>query len=317
MKVIKVTSFTEKSGLVLADYPELKAGPGQVVIKIEIAGVSTADVLARKGLYPGYSEPGFILGFEVAGTVISAFDEENEEWIGKRVYALTPLGGYAEQVVVSVDALIFIPERLSSSDAVGLGINALVAAFSLERVRNNNEQRILVRGAGGGIGSMVVILALMNRDHVTAVNSSPEKKLKLISLGVKDFISGKREDVALNSYDIIIDPVAGPDIDYFSTMLNENGHYVINGIAGGFPDPSFGSTFLTEFQKSLTISILSLNSIPISSIKSKMESIFVSAVHGRVKPIIDEIFSLTDTLKAHQRLESGSAFGKILLTNDR
>lgn len=289
-----------------------------MVIKIEIAGVNTADVLARKGLYPGYSEPGYSPGFEVAGTVISAGDEKNEKWIGKRVYAMTPLGGYAEQVVVSVDALISIPERLSSSDAVRLGINSLVAAFSLERVRiNNNEQRILVRGAGGGIGSMVVILASMNRDRVTAVNSSPEKELKLISLGVTDFISGKREDVALNSYDIIIDPVAGPDIDYFSTMLNENGHYVINGIAGGFPDPSFGSAFLTAFQKSLTISILSLNSIPISSIKNKMESIFDSAVQGHLQPIIDEIFLLTDTLKAHKHLESGSVVGKVLLTNDR
>lgn len=313
MKTIKVTSFIAPDGLAVVDTQEPKAGAGQVTIRTQTAGVGTVDILARKGLYPGYNQPGFTPGVEVAGTVIAAADNEHRDWLGKRVFAITRLGGYAEQVTVDANALVPIPDELSVYDAVGLGVNALVAAFSLERASFREGEHILVRGAGGGIGTSTVLYAMTKGAQVTAVASSPEKERQLRSLGITAFISGKPVADVSGSYDIIIDPVAGADIGDFAQMLKENGRYLINGAAGGFPDAGFGSAFLPLFQRSPSILFLSLKTITASSIRRQLELIFQMAVEGKLKPVIDHVFPLVDALQAHQRLESGKVFGKILL----
>lgn len=313
MKTIRVTSFTAPDGLALTDTDEPKAGTGQVIIRTAVAGVGTVDILARKGHYPHYNQPGFTPGIEVAGTVIATGDDENRFWIGKRVFAMTPLGGYAEQVVVDAESLILIPDELSAYDAVGLGVNALVAAFSLERACFNKGEHVLVRGAGGGIGTSAIQYAIAKGGHVTAVASSPEKAQGLRLMGVTSFINGKPAEKMSSNYDIIIDPVAGTDLGEFARLLKDNGRYLINGAAGGFPDARFGGAFLPFFQRSPSISFLSLKTIPASSIRMQLELIFQMAVNGKLKPVIDQILPLADAMKAHQQLESRQVFGKILL----
>lgn len=313
MKAIKVTSFTAPDGLALTDIDEPKANTGQAIIRTEVAGVGTVDILARKGHYPNYNQPGFTPGIEVAGTVIATAEDKHRFWLGKRVFAMTPLGGYAEQVVVDAESLILIPDELSAYDAVGLGVNALVSAFSLERVRFKKGEQVLVRGAGGGIGTSAIQYAMAKGGQVSAVASSTEKAQKLRQLGVTSFINGKPAEKISGNYDIIIDPVAGTDLGEFARLLKDNGRYLINGAAGGFPDAGFGGAFLPLFQRSPSISFLSLKTIPAKTIRRQLELIFQMAVNGKLKPVIDQILPLADAVKAHQRLESGQAFGKILL----
>ncbi len=318
MKVVKVVSLGGPEGLQVAEVPAVRADAGQVTIAVEASGVGLVDVLIRRGLHHGFSEPGFIPGAEVAGTVVATGDAVDKDWLGQRVFALTPvgtLGGYAEQVAVDVASLARIPERVSTTEAVALGVSALVAEFSLERVACQQKQEILVRGAGGGIGIMTVQLAMLKGARVTAVDSSPQKRTRLEALGVKSFLSPEQIAHAADLYNAIADSVAGPNLEEFVNLLRPNGHYVLNGVAGGFPAPTFGTSWLSRFQKSLTMSIVSLNSIPAGRLVNAMEAIFGLAASGRLLPVVAKSYPLANAAEAHRYLEAGLAFGKIVLKN--
>ena len=312
MKAVKVMSFGGPEVLVLADDERPTATAQQVVIAVASVGVGAVDVLLRKGLFLR-SEPGYIPGVEVAGTVVEVGEQVDAAWIGKRVFATTLSGGYAEFIAVQVGALVPIPDTITTTQAVALGVNALVGAFSLERTACANGDRILLRGAGGGIGSITAQLALHLTTAVTAVSTSPEKEAQLQVLGVKQFVRKEEINNYTGEFDIILDPVAGEDVDRYVNLLADNGKYLISGVAGGFPLPDFGSGWMKRIFKSLSLLFLSLNSIPQERKNTKLAEIFDRAVDGRIIPVIDKVYSLDNAAAAHRYLESGKVFGKIVL----
>lgn len=303
VKVVSIHAFGSSEELRVTNVDPVSAGAGQVLIAVEACGVGLVDVFCRKGLFPGLSPIGFVPGVEVSGTVIDGA----AEWIGKRVFAKVDSGGYAEQLIADINSIAEIPAALSSEAAVALGINALVAHFSLLQGRCGKEEQVLVRGAGGGIGTMTAQLAMVNGAQVTASTGSPEKRSMLSALGVRQFDDGSQE------YDVIIDTVAGNEVPAFCNRLRPNGRYVLNGVAGGFPPPDFAMPLVTSFQKSLAISFLSLNSIADSLLITAMADIFTLAVQGKITAIIDTVYPLEEAASAHERLESGKVFGKVVL----
>lgn len=311
MKVVKVMSFGSSEELVLVEVGRKEVGPSQVVIAVEAAGVGYVDLLMRKGFFPGFSNPGFVPGIEVAGTVITVGDKVDKSWMGQRVYAITHSGGYAEAVVVDHSALARIPNGLSATEAVALGVNALVAEFSLKKAACSAGQSVLIRGAGGGIGSMSAQLAALKGANVTAITSSDDKKQKLETLSVNKVINDKHETV--DNFDIIIDPVAGSEVQDFINRLNPQGRYVLNGAVAGMPDDGLATALVNNFQKSLTISCLSLTSIAPAELIKTMERLFELAACGKLIPNIAAAYTLSEAAEAHRRLESGNVFGKIVL----
>lgn len=311
MKVVKVMSFGSSEELVLVEVGRKEVGPSQVVIAVEAAGVGYVDLLMRKGFFPGFSSPGFVPGIEVAGTVIKIGEKVDKSWMGQRVFAITNSGGYAEEVVVDHSVLARVPGRLSATEAVALGINALVAEFSLKRAACSAGQSVLVRGAGGGIGSMSVQLAALKGATVTAITSSEDKKQKLETLSVNKVIRDKHETV--DNFDIIIDPVAGSEVRDFINKLNPHGRYILNGAVAGMPDDGLATALVNNFQKSITISCLSLSSIAPFELNKTMEHLFDLAVCGKLIPNIAASYALAEAAEAHRRLESGEAYGKVLL----
>lgn len=312
MKAIKVRSFGGPEVMVLADNARPVAAAQQVVIAVASAGVGLVDVLIRRGLIPR-SEPGYIPGVEVAGTVVEIGAQVDPAWMGKRVFATALSGGYAEFIAVAADALVPIPEAITTAQAVALGVNAMVGAISLERTACAGNDRILIRGAGGGIGSVTAQLALHLTPAVTAVSTSPEKEAQLQTLGIKQFL---RKD-ALNDYtgefDIVLDTVAGEELEHYVNLLAVNGKYLISGVAAGFPPPDFGNAWMTRIFKSLSLMFLSLNAISPEKKNATLAGIFDRVVDGRITPVIDKVYALKDAEEAHRRLESRKAFGKIVL----
>ncbi|MBT1704335.1 quinone oxidoreductase family protein [Chryseosolibacter indicus] len=310
MKAIKVASFGSAEELVIAEMPQLEAGNGQVVIDVEVAGVGFVDVLARKG-FLAFPNPGFIPGVEVAGTVIKIGENVEPVWLNQRVFALTHVGGYAEEVVANVTSLSVIPAGLTFSDAVALGVNSMVAEFSLQRAGSVSGKEVLVRGAGGGIGSLSAQLAIQKGARVSAISSSADKQKQLKNLAITNLFTDVNE--LSENFDVVIDPVAGPDAELFIKKLKPNGKYILNGAVAGLPSDSFASNLFINFQNSLTISCVSLSSIPHNELAKTMEYLFNLATTGKIKPIVAKTFLLPDAAEAHRYVESGKAFGKILL----
>ncbi|WP_316825518.1 zinc-binding alcohol dehydrogenase family protein [Pedobacter miscanthi] len=315
MKAIKINEFGSADVLSFEEVPEPVAVNKQLKIQVEGAAVGAADILLRKGVYPGMTQANFIPGIEAAGTVISVGDQADKQWVGRRVFAITGLGAYAEQVIVDEDMAIIIPDELTVNEALGLGVNALVADYSLHRSGLIQDDHVLIRGAGGGIGSMAVQLAIANSFEVSVIASSPQKKQDLHNLGVRRFLTMDEAKAGTLEFNAVVDPVAGEDIDTFVELLKENGSYLINGVAGGFPFPDFGMSWLKRFQRSLTLSCFSLNSIPPKEIRGRMDKIFNLAKNGKIKPLIGETFPLENAIAAHILLETGISFGKLILIN--
>lgn len=130
---------------------------------------------------------------------------------------------------------------------------------------------MLVRGANGGVGSMVLQLALAFGIDTTAVVNKESLKSTIRNIGIDKFYIDGDQSI---SYDAIIDPVAGKQMDSFVNLLDKHGDYILNGASGGFPNESFGMSWLTRFSKSPRLYCESFSSKDMRSIRKAMEKIF-------------------------------------------
>lgn len=316
MKAIKIKEFGGPEVLRVVQLADPSPEHNEVLIQVKACGVGTVDVLFRKGLYPGLGLPDFIPGVEVAGIVIAIGESTDKKWLGKHVFAITVFGGYAEKVAVSETKLVEIPDSLTATQAISLGVNALVASLSLDRAGLCAGDSVLIRGAGGGIGSVAAQLALTRQYEVTVVNSSPQKRVRLETLGLSKYLSQEDFNKAGNTFQAIIDPVGGNDLDLFVNMLGENGKYILNGMAGGLPATDFGMSWLQRFQKSLTFSCLSLDSISPDDIRENLSSLLAMVKMKKLEPLVAALFPLEEASMAHQSLEAGDLFGKVVLITE-
>jgi NADPH:quinone reductase len=316
MKTVIVTEFGGADVLKLAEAPEPVAGAGEVVVSVDAAGVGFVDVMAAAGQYPLFTAPGFVPGFEVAGTVLSTGPGVSAEWVGRRVFATLDGGGYAEKAVVQEKSLVELPDELSGAQAVALGINALVAHFGIARGTIKRGDSVLVRGAGGGIGIMATQIVAQLSDDVTVVTSSNERGRRLKELGASNVLD-RRSGTAIEygEYDVIVDTVGGEELGAFIGRLKPNGRYVLVGGAGGIPPADFGVSFLHNYHKSISFFPFSLYATPFDERGRAAKVLFDQALKRGLVPVIDETFALADAAQAHRRLESGSSFGKIILAN--
>lgn len=310
MQAIVVKEFGSADQLSLAELPDLIPGEGEVVIHVEAAGAGLVDVLQRQG-FLGVSAPGYIPGVEVAGRVVAVGLGVDEHLEGKRVFALGR-GGYAQQFVASASGLVPLPERVSSEAAVALGVNALVASFSITRARLETGERLLVRGASGGIGAMVAQLAGRRGAVVTAVTSSGMAD-SVAALGVQHVLRRGTDPQPEGPFDVIIDPVAGEAMLSLIETLAPNGRYVVNGAAAGFPPAAISQVLLQSFTKSPTYSLLSLDSVPQEERLRVATALFAEAARGELIPHIAQVLPLREATEAHRMLEAGGFFGKVVL----
>ncbi|GAA3123201.1 zinc-dependent alcohol dehydrogenase family protein [Planomonospora alba] len=289
-------SFDDGGALRLVDLPDPVPGPGQTLIEVEAAGVGHVDVMSRRGQDPGFPVPGFVPGLEVAGVA---------EATGERVYAMLGGGGYAEWAVA--DEVVALPPELSPAQAVALGVNALTAWLLLERAGVTAGESVLVRGASGGVGLMAAQMAAHLGAEVTAATRSAAHAGRLGGLGLS---TRDGEDAA---YDVVVDPVAGADLGRHLGRLRPGGRYVVCGAAGGFPAPDFAAGLLGRFQHSPSLLMFSLSSVGAERRRSGLKTVFDLAARGALRGVTDEVLPLAQASLAHERLESGAAFGKVVL----
>jgi NADPH:quinone reductase-like Zn-dependent oxidoreductase len=311
VKTVVISAFGEPDVLHVAEQVKPAPGKGQALLAVEASGVGLVDVLMRMGAYPGLSEPGFVPGVEVAGTVAAVGEGVDQALVGSAAYALVGIGGYAEFVAVDAAGLVPIPSGVTAADAVALGVNTLVARFALERAGVKMGERVLVRGATGGIGVAAVQIAKAMGAIVVAATGSVEGGARLGALGASEIVDRAASNLS-EDVDVVIDPVAGTDMAAFIGRLKANGRMVVMGFAGSFPAPEFGMALMANFQKSLTLMTLSLNTIPPPALLAAAADLFAFAATGSIKAVIHETVGFDQLVEAHRQLQSGTPFGKLV-----
>ncbi|WP_393060178.1 zinc-binding dehydrogenase [Streptomyces sp. LN549] len=319
MKAIAIQTYGGPEGLAVVDLPAPAPVAGQVVIATEAAGVGGVDTVIRSGALAAYGfKEGHIPGSEVAGTVTAVGDGVDASWIGRRVWAFTGTGGgYVEQALAPVEEIVPLPVDLSAVDAVTLGSSGVVAHFGLRHAHFAPGETVLVRGAAGSIGIMAVQLAARGRAAAVAVTtSSAERGEQLRRLGATHVLdrSGEGGKQTPAGYDVIIDVVAGKDMPSFFDRLNPNGRMVAVGAVAGQPPADFGTKIMAAFQKSMSFAAFSAATVTGADRRTVRSEQFAAASRGEIETVVHEVLPLDAAVLAHQKMDAGEVFGRIVLT---
>ncbi|WP_426164231.1 zinc-binding dehydrogenase [Sandarakinorhabdus sp. DWP1-3-1] len=231
----------DRSGLRFeTDWPEPPAPkPGEVTVAIHAASLNFPDLLMLSGGYQFRPEVPFIPGTEGCGTVI-ACGAGAEALAGARVIVGGRGGCFAERLTLPAPAVRPVPAGLSDAEAAAFTVGALTAWVGLmTRGRLQAGERVLVTGAGGGMGLAAVALAAHEGAHVIAVASTAARLALAQAAGAHDTVLVDRAAPVIEArdIDIVFDPVGGPLVPQAIRTLRRNGRYLIIGFTGGRPSP--------------------------------------------------------------------------------
>ncbi|WP_299371156.1 NAD(P)H-quinone oxidoreductase [uncultured Tateyamaria sp.] len=295
-------------------------GHGQVVIAVAWAGVNRPDALQRAGLYnppPGASD---LPGLEASGT-IAAIGPGVSGWaVGDRVCALLPGGGYAQYVATPAAHCLPVPEGLSLKQAACLPETYFTVWSNVfTRGGLKGGERFLVHGGSSGIGTTAIQLAHHFGARVFATAGSEEKCQACRDLGAEvamnyrdtDFVARMKEE---GGADLILDMVGGPYIPRNLSALADDGRLVQIAFLQG-PKVELNMVQLMTRRLTMTGSTLRPQSdLAKARIAQDLrEAVWPLLAAGRIGPVMDSEFALTQAAEAHARMESSDHIGKIVL----
>lgn len=296
--------------------------PDELLVKVAATTVNRTDIVNRQ------SEKGYldnpILGVEVAGVVVSG-DEAGSIPVGSRVMGLVNGGGYAEYVTMPADRAMLIPENLSFEDAAAIPevfLTAYQTLFWLGKLTAG--ETVLIHAGGSGVGTAAIQLAhQLGQATVITTAGSDEKLAFARSLGADVGINYKKQDFAeevlsvtqQRGVDLILDFVGASYWQKNLTSIGLDGRWILIGILGGSVVPEVNLFDLLLKRVQLQGTLLTPRS---DAYKARLTADFSRHVlplfgEGRLRPIVDQIFSLEEMRAAHEYMESNRNTGKIIV----
>lgn len=324
MTVIAIQGKGGPDVLVAEERPVPAPGPGQVLIKVEAAGVNRPDVLQRKGLYPapkGHSE---LPGLEVSGTVAATGDGATRFAVGDRVMALLNGGGYAQYALAEEAATLPVPAGLSMIEAAALPETFFTVWHNVfERGALKSGEWFLVHGGTSGIGVTAIQLAAALGARVIATAGSAAKCKACRALGAQraidytqeDFVEVVKAETGGRGVDVILDMVGGDYVDRNIRSLGDDGRLVNIGYQSG---SKVTVDMMRVMLKRLTLTGSTLRIRPTEIKGAIARAVETHALPllaaGKVKIVVDSTFPLKQAGAAHERMEGSQHIGKIVLT---
>jgi len=324
MRAIRVAAPGGPEAMALAAAPRPSPGAGEVLVKVEAAGVNRVDVMQRRGVYPPPPGAPDILGLEVAGEVVALGPGASRHALGARVAALVPGGGYAEYCLVHESNALPIPRGLSAVEAAAIP-EAFFTVWTnvFERGALKAGETLLAHGGSSGIGTTAIQLAKAFGARVIATAGSDEKVKACVGLGADRAVNYRAEDFVAATLaatdgkgaEVILDMVGG---DYVAR------NYAAAAIDGRIVQIAFLSGQRVEIDLRVlmgkrlfhTGSMLRPRSVgeKAAIAEALRAKVWPLLAEGRCKPVIDSVFPLAEAAEAHRRMEASAHIGKIVLT---
>jgi NADPH:quinone reductase len=309
--------------LAIVERPVPRPGEGEVLIRVAAAGVNRPEVMQRMGMYPPPPGAPSILGMEVSGTIVAVGEDVPPEMIGRPVCALIAGGAYAEYAVAPLGTCLPVPEALSMVEAAAMPETLFTVWTNLfERAYAAEGDTVLVHGGTSGIGTMAVALAKLFGLTIIVTCGSDEKCDAVRKLGADHAINYKTEDfvdrvaqiTGGKGVQVVLDMVGGDYVPRNLKCLAEEGRHVSIAVQGGLMAtiPIFE---VMRRRLTLTGSTLRPRSVAFKSLVADelARTVWPLVAEGRLKPVIDSTFPISDAPAAHKRMESGEHIGKIVL----
>jgi NADPH2:quinone reductase len=322
MKAILAPQPDGAEELALVERPVPRVGPGEVLIKVDAAGVNRPDILQRRGLYPPPPGAPDILGLEVSGTAVET-GEGAEGLLGKQVCALVAGGGYAEYCAAPMGTCLIVPEALSLIEAAAMPETLFTVWVNLfERGYAAEGEGVLVHGGTSGIGSMAIALGTLFNLKVIVTCGSDEKCGRALELGAAAAINYRTQDFAEEvkritdgrGVSVVLDMVGGDYLPRNLACLSDDGRHVSIAFQRGAKSEVLIPDIMRR-RLTLTGSTLRPRSVEFKTMVADeiFRTVWPYAEGGRLKPVIDTVFPLERAAEAHARMEVGEHVGKIVL----
>jgi NADPH2:quinone reductase len=323
MKAIHIEQPGAGYRLIVRDTPVPKVEPGQVLIAVAAAGLNRADLLQAQGLYPPPPGASEIPGMEVSGTIGALGDGVTGLSIGDRVCALLAGGGYAEFAVASAQCVLPVPDAVSLVDAAGLP-EAIFTAWTniIDSARLKGGETLLVHGGTSGIGSIAIQMFAARGHIVFATAGSLEKcaacegfgARRAINYRTEDFVEIVRAQTGGKGVDVILDMVGGSYVQRNLKAAALWGRVVNIAYQDGFKAEIDFATMLMKRLSLMASTLRARTDAEKGAIRDAVRAeTWPLVAAGRIRPIIDKVFSFSEAQSGHQYMARGAHIGKILL----
>ena len=299
-----------------------KPASGEVLVKVDAAGVNRPDVLQSKGLYPPPPGAPDILGLEIAGEIVAA-GEGAQELIGQHVCALVAGGGYAEYCAAPVGTCLPVPQSISAVEAAAMPETLFTVWVNLfERGFASDGEWVLVHGGTSGIGTMAIALGRLFGLRLIVTCGSDAKCARAREIGAEaainyrthDFVEEVHRVTDRGGVNVVVDMVGGDYVPRNLACLAEDGRHVSIAVQRG------ASAEIQIFDIMRRRLILTGSTLRPRSVEFKTmvageiaRTVWPYVEGGRLKPVIDSVFPLDRVTEAFARMDSGDHVGKTVL----
>jgi tumor protein p53-inducible protein 3 len=324
VKAVRVFEPGGPDKLQLVELPDPVPGNAEVAIDIHASALNRADLLQRRGLYPPPPGATDILGLECAG-VVSAVGPgcTGALPVGERVMVLLAGGGYAERVVVPEALVMKLPSALGFEQGAAIPEAFLTAREAmLVSGQLGTGEAVLVHAAAGGVGSAALQMARIHGARVFATAGGETKCAWVRELGAdvvidyksQDFADVIRTETAGRGVDVILDFVGAAYAEQHATCLAARGRHVLIGTLGG-AQASINLGRLMHKRQSLIGIVMRTRTVQekIELTRAFARTHLPLLASGRLKPLVDSVFPLTEVARAHERMENNQNLGKVVL----
>lgn len=307
MRVVVQESVGGPEVLKLVERTSPQPGPGEILVRVKAAGINPVDIAVRSGAYPMLGEPPFTVGWDISGTVAALGQGVTGVAIGDEVYGMPRFpkeaAAYAEEVAAPADEIAPKPRALSHEQAAALPLAGLTTWQGLVRAAGlAGGQRVLVHGAGGGVGHLAVQIAKA-RGAIVLATASTAKVDFVRSLGADEVIDYRKTDFLASARDVDV---------ALETIGSDHAAETVKAVKPG----------------GVLVSLLGISDAATAAAKERGVRVERILVHpdrdglielarlvdaGKLKVHVEKAFPLDQAAAAHS-FQAGKPKGKIVLT---
>jgi len=323
MHAVVITAPGGPEVLQWTEVPDVRPGPGEVLLEVAATGVNRADLMQRQGVYPPPEGAPPYPGLECSGTVAEVGEGVSGWREGDPACALLAGGGYAERVVVPAGQLLPIPATVSLVEAAALPeTTCTVYSNVFLGARLAGGETLLIHGGGSGIGTTAIQLA-RQAGAIVAVTAGSAEKLEVcrklgaditINYREEDFVQSLREATGGRGADVILDIIGAAYLDKNIDALAPDGRIANIGLQQGRKAELDMGKLMTKRG--------SIMSTTLRARPAKQKASIVAAVRdhvwplveaGTVRPVIDREIPMPQAAEAHRVMTASDHTGKIIL----
>lgn len=327
MRAVLIKEHGSPETLTIEHIPTPSYQDDELLVQVQAIGINYPDLLVISGQYQILPPTPFVPGKDAAGIVIAVGAQVTHCKVGDRVVVQVEHGAYAEQLAVHQHSCFVIPDSMSFEEAAAMSLVYQTAYFALlERAHFKSGERVLITGAGGGVGLAAVQLAkalgatvlagVRNDAHAQlAKDSGADHIIRLDTDNLRDTLRQQVYAVTNNQgVDIVIDPVGGDTFDASLRALAWQGRVVVIGFAAG-RIPTIKANYLLV--KNITVSGLQWSDYRDKApdlVRQAQAHLFDLYRAKKIKPAVMPALPMHAFAQALTMVKEGKVQGKIVLT---